>query len=50
VHGRSRAEVAATVEMMARETGLEGFPHDLLFSVRQFRKRGTRISAKSPPN
>ena len=46
VHGRSRAEVAAVVERMAGETGLSGFPHDLLFSVWQFRKRGTRLAER----
>jgi len=44
VHGRSRAEVAEVVEEMARESALSGFPHELLFSLRQFRKRGTRLS------
>ena len=43
VHGRSREEVLATVDEMAGEAGLSGFPHELLFSVRQFRKRGARL-------
>ena len=47
VHGRSRDEVKTTVENMAREAGLDAFPHDLLFSVRQFRKRGTRLAKKN---
>jgi DNA-binding Lrp family transcriptional regulator len=50
VHGRSRVEVTEVVDRMARETGLSAFPHDLLFSVRQFRKRGTRLSEKRSPN
>ena len=50
VHGRSRAEVAEVVDRMAREIGLSSFPHDLIFSVRQFRKRGTRLSETRSPN
>lgn len=50
VHGRSREEVAATVAKIALETDLVGFPHDLLFSVRQFRKRGTRLSTADRVN
>ena len=48
VHGRSREEVATVVDEMAREAGLSGFPHELLFSVRQFRKRGTRLRESNP--
>ena len=44
VHGRSRQEVLATVERLAVEVGLSGFPHDVVFSARQFRKRGTRVT------
>jgi hypothetical protein len=43
VHGRSREEVAAVVKRIAAEAGLSGFPPEILFSVRQFRKRGTRL-------
>ncbi len=50
VHGRSRPEVEATVNEMARDAGLEGFPHDLLFSRRQFRNRGARIDEKVSSN
>ncbi len=50
VHGRSRAEVADVIDRMARETGLSAFPHDLVFSVRQFRKRGTRLVEKRSPD
>ena len=44
VHGHSREEVLATVRRIAGEAGLSGFPHEVLFSVRQFRKRGARLS------
>jgi DNA-binding Lrp family transcriptional regulator len=50
VHGRSRAEVQAIVDEMAHELGLTGFPGDLLFSLRQFRKRGARLSSRLPSN
>ena len=50
VHGRSRAEVAEVVDRMAREIGLSGLPHDLIFSMRLFRKRGTRLAAERAPD
>ena len=50
VHGRSRAEVAEVVDRMAREIGLSSFPNDLIFSMRQFRKRGTRLAAERAPD
>ncbi len=43
VHGRSREEVLSTVGRIASEAGLAGFPSEILFSVRQFRKRGARL-------
>jgi DNA-binding Lrp family transcriptional regulator len=43
VHGRARTEVIEAVDAMAGEIGLSRFPHDLLFSVRQVRKRGSRL-------
>ncbi len=45
VHGRSRREVLATVERIAAEAGIADLPHAVLFSRRQFRKRGTRLHA-----
>ena len=48
VHGRSRAEVVEVVNAIASDTGLSKFPHDLLFSVRQIRKRGTRLQENVP--
>jgi DNA-binding Lrp family transcriptional regulator len=50
VHGRSRAEVESIVAEIAAEAGLGGLPHELLFSRRQFRKRGTRISGELSSN
>jgi DNA-binding Lrp family transcriptional regulator len=43
VHGQSREEVLTTVERIARETDIAGMPQAVLFSGRQFRKRGTRL-------
>ena len=44
IHGRSREEVLAVVKRLSRQAGLEGVPQTVLFSVRQFRKRGTRLA------
>ncbi|MDE3096032.1 MAG: Lrp/AsnC family transcriptional regulator [Chloroflexota bacterium] len=46
VHARSRDEVVATVERIARELGLAQYPHDVLFSTRLLKKRGTRVRAQ----
>jgi DNA-binding Lrp family transcriptional regulator len=46
VHGRSRREVLAAVERIAEEAGIAGLPREVLFSTRQFRKRGTRLSER----
>jgi DNA-binding Lrp family transcriptional regulator len=43
VHGRSRQEVLAVVERIAAEAGIADLPHTVLFSRRQFRKRGARL-------
>jgi DNA-binding Lrp family transcriptional regulator len=45
VHGRSRQEVLAVVERIAAEAGIADLPHTVLFSRRQFRKRGARLHA-----
>jgi len=45
VHGRSREEVVASVEQIARELGMVKYPHDVLFSTRLLKKRGTRVRA-----
>ena len=46
VHGRSRDDVLATVERIAKGLDIAGYPHDVLFSTRLLKKRGTRV--KSP--
>jgi DNA-binding Lrp family transcriptional regulator len=43
LHGRSRREVRETAERMAVEAGIGDCPHEVLFSVRRFRKRGMRL-------
>ena len=48
VHGRERKEVLAQVEAMARDCGVTGVPHDVLFSVRRFKQRGARYFSQSP--
>lgn len=43
VHGRSRDDVMAAVRGIAGELGIERYPHDVLFSTRLLKKRGTRV-------
>lgn len=43
VHGMSHEEVLHKVQRINRESGLEGLPHDVLFSTRILKKQGTRI-------
>jgi DNA-binding Lrp family transcriptional regulator len=43
VHARSRDEVVAAVERIARELDIARYPHDVLFSTRLLKKRGTRV-------
>jgi DNA-binding Lrp family transcriptional regulator len=43
VHGRSRDDVLAAVERIARELNIARYPHDVLFSTRMLKKRGTRV-------
>ncbi len=49
VHGYTREEVLATVERIARELGIAELPHDVLFSTRLLKKRGTRVQARPDP-
>jgi DNA-binding Lrp family transcriptional regulator len=46
VHGYTREEVLTSVERIARELGLEQYPHDVIFSTRLLKKRGTRVGAR----
>jgi DNA-binding Lrp family transcriptional regulator len=48
VHGRSRDDVVASVEQIARDLGIAQYPHDVLFSTRLLKKRGTRVRAGAP--
>ncbi len=45
VHGRSREAVVASVEQIARDLDIARYPHDVLFSTRLLKKRGTRVRA-----
>lgn len=49
VHARSRDDVVAAVDRIARELDIARFPHDLLFSTRLLKKRGTRVRPVPPP-
>ena len=46
VHGYSKEEVLAAVERIARELGLAGLPHEVIFSTRPLKKQGTRVHAR----
>ena len=46
VHGYTREEVLAAVERIARELGLDGLPHEVLFSTRVLKKQGTRVQGR----
>jgi DNA-binding Lrp family transcriptional regulator len=45
VHGTSREAVIASVEQIARDLDIARYPHDVLFSTRLLKKRGTRVRA-----
>lgn len=47
LHGRSREEVIAAAERIAAEAGIAACQHDVLFSVRQFKKRGMRLQTRA---
>ena len=40
IHGKSREEVLAHLEWMVNHCGLQGLPHEVLFSRRRFKQRG----------
>jgi DNA-binding Lrp family transcriptional regulator len=46
VHGYTREEVLAAVERMARDLGIDGLPHEVIFSTRVLKKQGTRVQAR----
>lgn len=46
VHGYTREEVLAAVERIARELGIDGLPHEVIFSTRVLKKQGTRVQAR----
>ena len=48
VHGRSREDVVATVERIADALDIARYPHDVLFSTRLLKKRGTRVRSGAP--
>ena len=49
IHGYSREQVLATVERIAGELGIADLPHDVVFSTRLLKKRGTRVQPRSRP-
>ncbi|MFT3818206.1 MAG: AsnC family transcriptional regulator [Rubrivivax sp.] len=49
VHGRARDEVRAAVAAAAQAAGLDGAPHELLFSCRRFKQQGGRYFSSAAP-
>ena len=49
VHGYTREEVLAAVERIARELGIDGLPHEVIFSTRVLKKQGTRVRPRPGP-
>ena len=47
VHGTSREEVLSKIDSISHEMGLEGFPHDVLFSTRLLKKQGMRVRERA---
>ena len=47
VHGMSREEVLAKVSEISRDVGLDGLPHETLFSTRLLKKQGMRVRNKA---
>ncbi len=47
VHARSRAEAMAVLDRAVAETGLDGVPHQVLFSLRCFKQTGALVAAPS---
>jgi DNA-binding Lrp family transcriptional regulator len=46
VHGYTREEVLTAVERIAGELGIDGLPHEVIFSTRVLKKQGTRVQAR----
>ena len=44
IHGRDRATVLRQVQALARDAGLPGLRHEVLFSRRRFKQRGARYA------
>ncbi|HEY0844536.1 MAG TPA: Lrp/AsnC family transcriptional regulator [Noviherbaspirillum sp.] len=45
VHGKDRDDVMARVEKIAASSGLDAYPHDVLFSRRRFKQTGAHYAA-----
>jgi len=49
IHGMSREEALSKIGGISRELGLEGYPHDVLFSTRLLKKQGLRVRDRAEP-
>ncbi len=47
IHGRDRAVVRARRDAIAASIGLDGYAHDVLFSLAAFKQRGARYAARA---
>jgi len=48
IHGKSREDVLSNLEWMVNRCGLQGLPHEVLFSRRRFKQRGAVYFAEQP--
>ena len=46
IHGRSRGEVEARIELLSTTYGLDRYPHACLFSTRRFKQCGARYGGR----
>ena len=47
IHGRDRAAVSARRDAIAAALGLDGCPHDVLFSLAAYKQRGARYASRA---
>lgn len=48
IHGRDRMRVRERISELINTCGLQGVPHEVLFSCRRFKQRGARYSSVAP--
>lgn len=48
IHGKTREDVLSNLEWMVNRCGLQGLPHETLFSRRRFKQRGAAYFVEPP--